>query len=169
MTFSSFDDVALERLQLAPPFVEHARDDRHDESFGQIDHVVERRVGHFGLDHPELGEVAARLRLLRAEHRTEVVDASERHGVGFGVELSALREKDLLVLEVVDGKERGRALARRRREDGRVGEDEPAIVEEVAHRADHFVAHAKDRLPASRIESRDGGDRAGSRRRALSA
>ena len=137
--------VALERLQLALPFVEHPRDDRHHEPLGQIDHVVERRVRHFRLDHPELREVPARLGLLGAEHRTEVVDAAERHGVGLGVELPALREKDFLILEVVDREERRRALARRRRENRRVGEDEPLVVEEVAHRADDLVTHAKDR------------------------
>ena len=137
--------VALEHLELALPLVEHARDDRHDESFRQIDHVVERGVRHLGLDHPELGEVAARLRLLRAEHRPEVVDAAERHGVGLGVELAALREEDFLVLEIIDGEERRRALARGRREDRRVGEDETPIVEEVAHRADDLVPHAKNR------------------------
>ena len=138
--------VALEHLQLALPFVEHARHDGDDQALGQIDHVVQRRVRHFGLDHPELGEVPARLRFLRAEHRAEVVDAAERHGVGFGIQLAALRQEDLLVLEIVDGEQRGRALARGGREDGRVGEDEPLIVEEIADRADHLVSHAQNRL-----------------------
>ena len=88
--------------------------------------------------------MAARLRFLRAEHRAEVVDAAQRHGVGLGVQLSALREKDLLVLEVVDGEQRGRALAGGRSENRRVGEDEALVVEEITHRADDFVAHAKD-------------------------
>ena len=144
-TSSSFDVSRSSALQLALPLLEHARDDRHDQPFREIDHVVERRVRHFGLDHPELGEVAARLRFLRAEHRAEVVDAAERHGVGLGVQLSALRQEDFLVFEIVDREERCRAFARGRRENGRVGEDEPLIVEEIAHRADDLVAHAKNR------------------------
>ena len=49
-------------------------------------------VGDLGLDHPELGQVAARLRLLGAERRAEAVHAAERHRVGFVVELAALRQ-----------------------------------------------------------------------------
>ena len=138
--------IALEHLQLAAPLVEHARHDGDDEPFGEIDHVVERRVRHFGLDHPELGEMPPRLRFLGAEYRPEVVDAAERHRVGLGVQLAALREEDLLILEIVDREQRRRALARRRREDRRVGEDEAVVVEEVAHGADHFVPHAENRL-----------------------
>ena len=87
----------------------------------------------------------ARLGLLGAEHGPEVVDAAERHGVGLCVELPALREKDFLILEIVDREERRRALARRRSENRRVGEDEPLVVEKVAYSADDLMTHAKDR------------------------
>jgi hypothetical protein len=45
-------------------------------------------------------------------------------------------------------KQRRRALAGRRREDGRVGEDEAAPVEEVAHGVDDLVADPQDGLLA---------------------
>ena len=94
------------------------------ELLGQRHHVVERRVGHLRLDHPELGQVAARLRFLGAERRAERVDAAERHRVGLVVELAALRQVRRRVLEVLDREQRRRALARGGREDRRVGEDE---------------------------------------------
>ena len=78
--------VAFEDLQLAAPLVEHAADDGHEEPLGQLHHVVEVGVGHLRLDHPELGEVTARLRLLGAERRAEAVHAAERHRVGFVVQ-----------------------------------------------------------------------------------
>ena len=117
-----------------------------DQAFGQLHHVVEVGVGHLRLDHPEFGEVAAGLRLLGAEGRAEAVDPAERHGVGFVVELTALREVGGRVVEVLRRKQRRRPLARRRREDRRVGEDEAALVEEVAHGVDDLVADAQDRL-----------------------
>ena len=123
-------------------------DDRDDEILGELHHVVQVGVGHLGLDHPELGEVAARLRLLGAERRAEAVDAAERHRVGFVVELPALRQIRRLIVEVLRLEQRRRALAGGRREDRRVGQDEAAAVEEVADRVDDLVADAQDRLLA---------------------
>ena len=51
-----------------------------------------RSAYHFGFHHPELGQVAARLGLLRAERRAETIRPAQRHRVRFVVELSALRE-----------------------------------------------------------------------------
>ena len=55
-------------------------------------------------------------------------------------------------LEVLHLEQRRRALARRRREDRRVGEDEAARVEEVADRVDDLVADAQDRLLPRRAD-----------------
>ena len=135
------------------PPLEHARDDatRRAPSARSIT-SSSVGVGHLRLDHPELGEVPARLRLLGAERRAEAVDPAERHRVGLVVELAALRQVRGLVLEVLHREQRRRALARRRREDRRVGEDEAAAVEEVADGVDHFVADAQDRLLARRAD-----------------
>ena len=55
-----------------------------------------------------------------------------------------------LVLEVLRREERRRPFARGGREDRRVGEDEAAIVEEVADGVDDLVPDAQDRLLALR-------------------
>ena len=126
--------------------VQYACHHRHDQVLGEVHHVVQARVRHFGLDHPELGEVTTRLGLLGAERRPEGVDAAQRHRRGLEVQLAALRQVRLLVIEVLDREERRRAFARGRREDWRIGEDEAARVEEVADGVDHFVADAEDGL-----------------------
>ncbi len=138
-------DVTLERLQFLLPPVQHAGDDRGDQPLGKRDHIVEIGVGHLRFHHPELGEVAARLALLGAEGRTEGVHLAQRHRVRFVVQLPALRQVRLLIVEILDWKQCGRALAGRRRKDRRVGEDEALVVEEVAHGVDDLVAHAQDR------------------------
>ena len=161
--------VALENLQFLLPALEHALDDRDDQPLGQLHHVVERRVRDLGLDHPELGQVTARLRFLGAERRPEAVGPAERHRVGFVIELSALRQVRRLVVEVLHRKERRRAFARRRREDRRIGEDEAAVVEEVADGVDDFVANRAGSPAAAARGSTGGGDPSGSRRRAPSA
>ena len=147
-----FAGVAVERLQLALTAFEDPTDDRDDERFREIHHVVERRVGDFGLDHPELGQVAPRLRFLGAKRRAKTVDAAERHRVGLVIELAALRQVRRFVVEVLDREEGCGSLARGRREDRRIGEDEAATVEEVTNRIDHFVADAQDRLLARRAQ-----------------
>ena len=126
--------------------VERPTHDVDHQTLSELHHIVERRVRHLGFDHPELRQMAARLRLLGAEGRPEPVHPAERHRVRLVVQLTALREIRRGVFEVLDRKERGRAFARRRREDRRVREDEPATVEEVAHRVDHLVPHAEDCL-----------------------
>ena len=138
--------VAFEHLELARATLEHTGDDRDDERLGQIHHVVDGRVGHLRLDHPELGEVASRLGLLGAERRAEAVHAAERHRVGFVVQLPALREIRRLVLEVLRREQRRRALAGRGRENRRVGENEAAAVEEIADGVDDLVANPQDGL-----------------------
>ena len=70
-------------------------------------------------------------------------------------------------LEVVDGKQRGGAFAGRGREDGRIGEGESAVVEEVAGGFDDFGADAEDGTPGAGNAARDGGAPSGNRRRVL--
>ena len=77
--------VALERLQLPLSFVERAADNVGDEPFGQLHDIFKRGKRHLGLHHPELRQVAARLRLLRAKRRPEGIHAAERHRIGFVV------------------------------------------------------------------------------------
>ena len=73
-------DVALQLRELRGAALEHALHEVRDEVLLEP-HVVVRVVPrHLRLDHPELGEVAARLRLLGAEGRAEGVDLPERGG-----------------------------------------------------------------------------------------
>ena len=57
--------------------VEDALDDEADEVLGEVHEAVEAAEGDFGLDHPELGQVAAGLRFFRAEGGAEAVDLAE--------------------------------------------------------------------------------------------
>ncbi len=111
---------------------EHAGDDVRDEVFCQLHQAVELEVCDLGFDHPELGEVAASLRLLRAEGGAEAVDLAECECGGFDVELAGLREVGLVVVEVVHLEELAGAFARIRSQDRRIGADEAVGVEVLA-------------------------------------
>src|SRR5262249_52280450 len=119
--------VALEDLELFLAAVESAADDVREELLRELEQARELEERDLRLDHPELGEVAARLRFLGTERRPEAVDPSEGHARRLEVELSRLREIGLLV-EVRGLEQRGGPLAGVRREDRRVDEDEVAIV-----------------------------------------
>ena len=136
--------VALEDLQLLAPLLEHASHDPLHEALDQAHDVVQGCERHFRLHHPELDEMPAGLRFLGAERRPEAVRLPERHRGGFVVELPALRQVRLLI-EVLGLEERRRSLARGRREDRRVGEDEPVRVEPLAAGLDERMAHLEDR------------------------
>ena len=60
----------------------------------------EIRERDLGFDHPELGEVAAGVAVLRAERRPECVDLRERETVGLDVELTADGQERFLPEEV---------------------------------------------------------------------
>ena len=92
---SSFDVVAADDLQVGAVILEDALDDVREELFGEVHEAVEVHVGDLGLDHPELGEVAAGLRFFRAEGGAEAVDLAERECGGLDVELAGLREVGL--------------------------------------------------------------------------
>ena len=122
--------------------------DVRDEVFHELHVAVEVHEGHLRLDHPELGQVAARLRLLGAEGGAEAVDLAERHRARLHVELAGLGEVGLAEVEVGDLEEGGGPLAGARREDRRVDEGEAAPVEEVADGLHDRVPDAQDdRLP----------------------
>ena len=56
-----FCNVATNGDQVGATMLQDVLHDVGDEILGQLHDVVERRVGDFRLDHPELGEVAPRL------------------------------------------------------------------------------------------------------------
>ena len=65
-------------------------------------HIV-REVGKrdLRLDHPELGEVAAGIRVLRAEGRPEGVDIGQCQAIGLDVELPRDRQERLAAKEIL--------------------------------------------------------------------
>ena len=81
-------------------------DDVLQELLGERHVAVEVAEGHLRLDHPELGEVARRVRVLGAERRAEGVDVAEREREDLALELPAHGEVGGLAEEVlreVDG------------------------------------------------------------------
>ena len=119
-----FGEIAFERLQLGLAVLKHALDDEADQFLGDALHVFQRGVGHLWLHHPELSQMAARLRFLGAESRAEAIHVSEGHSRGFVVELSGLSQVKLFLVEVIHLEKAGGALARGRREDWRVDQRE---------------------------------------------
>jgi hypothetical protein len=85
--------VAADDGELGGAVLEDALDDVGEEVFGEFEQAVEVAVGDFGLDHPELGEVAAGLGFFRAEGGAEAVDLAEREGGGLDVKLAGLGEE----------------------------------------------------------------------------
>ena len=62
-------DVLGEEGHVVGPLLEHGTEEALEEIFGEVGVVVEIGEGDLGLDHPELGEVAGRVRILGAERR----------------------------------------------------------------------------------------------------
>ncbi len=77
-----FFGIAADDVQLGRAILEHALHDVGDEVFGEFHQAVEIAVGDFGLDHPELGEMAAGLRFFCAEGGPEAVDLAQRERRG---------------------------------------------------------------------------------------
>ena len=139
MDGSSFETSRSSRFEVFGAAVEDAGDDLGEELLGEIEQTVEAEPGDLGLDHPELGQVAAGLGLLGAEGRTEAVDLAEGRAGGLEVELAGLRQVGRFA-EVVGLEQRRGALARGRRQDRRVDVGEAAVVEEVADGLADLVA-----------------------------
>jgi hypothetical protein len=137
--------VALEDRELIAALLEHAGDDEGHEPLGELHVAGEVHEGDLWLDHPELGEVAARLALLGAEGGAEAVRLAEGRGRSLHVELAGLREVSRIAV-VVGLEERARALAGVGREDRRIDEREVELVEVVAHGLDDRVTHPHDRV-----------------------
>ena len=133
------DSVALELRQLRLALLERPCHDVTHERFLQA-HVVVRIVeGHLGLDHPELRQVASRLRLFRPKGRAEAVDLAQRRRRRLDIELAGLGQVRLAQVEVFRREEISRLLADRAGQDGRIDEGEALPVEIVADRLDHLV------------------------------
>ena len=85
--FFELRNVALKSGEFARAILHRGLHDSADEAFAELNHVFEMRVGGFGLEHPEFGEVAASLGFFGAERGAEAVDLAERGGGGFDIKL----------------------------------------------------------------------------------
>ena len=148
--FASFATSRSSVASSRARFFTHGLHDGADEALAELHHVVEMRVGGFGLEHPEFGEVAARLGFFGAKRGAEGVDLAERGGRRFDVKLAGLREVGLLVVNVIHFEKGGGAFAGGGRENGRVRERVALIVHEIARGAYGFGANAEDRGLARR-------------------
>ena len=72
-----------------------------DEVLGKVHVVVNVIEGHLRLDHPELGQMAGSVGVLRTECGTEGVDLSQRSGSELALELAAHCEACLLPEEIL--------------------------------------------------------------------
>ena len=141
-------DVAFERGQFFFAVCEHVFHCVDDQVFLKLHvHLVVVK-GHFRLEHPELGEVAAGLRLFGAESGAEAVNFAEGHGRGFGIELPGLGQIGFLV-EVIELEQSVGAFADGAGEDGAVHEHEAAVVKELAPAPDDLVADLHQRVLAA--------------------
>ena len=127
---------------------------------------IVRQVGEgdLRLDHPELGEVTARVRVLRAERRPERVDLGEREAVRLHVELPRHRQERLAAEEILreihlalrrarqvgeiqrrHPEQRPRPLRIGRGDDRRIDPEEAVLVEEPVDRLRQRVSHSRRR------------------------
>ncbi len=137
--------VAAEGQQLRLTVPQDALDDVDDHLLFHFHQPVEVAEGDLRFEHPELGQVAARLRFLRAEGGTEAVDFSERENVGFVVELTGLREVGFALVEVFGLEKGGGAFGGGGRENGRIHGDEAVVVQPLTRGGHDRGAHAQDR------------------------
>ncbi len=69
-----FLDALLEERHVVGALREHRLEDVLQQRLGEVRVVRQLRERDLRLDHPELGQVPARVRVLRAERGTERVD-----------------------------------------------------------------------------------------------
>src|SRR5207247_4604713 len=87
--------------------------------------------------------MAARLGFFGPEGGAKAVDLAECRRGSFVVQLTALREIGLLI-EILGCEQSGCTLTGIRRENGRVYQREPALIEVIAARLDDFVSDLQD-------------------------
>ena len=80
-------DIARRGLQVTPPALQHPRHDRADELLRQLHEPFKFQVRDLRLHHPELGQVAPRLRFFRAKRWAKRIHLAERHCGRFDIQL----------------------------------------------------------------------------------
>ena len=95
-----FVDAIGKELHVIAALVQQRGQDVFEKRLREVGVRGEIRERDLGFDHPELGEVAAGVAVLRAERRPECVDLRERETVGLDVELTADGQERFLPEEV---------------------------------------------------------------------
>ena len=91
----------VEEFQVVTAVVQCPFDAVFDELLFQLHQVGQVGECHFGLYHPEFGQVARRVRVLGTERRSEGVDGSQGGGCQLAFQLSGYGQAGLLAEEVV--------------------------------------------------------------------
>ena len=157
-------DPLVEEGEILLPFLQQRLEGELQQPLRQRRIVREVGERDLRLDHPELGEVAAGVRVLGAEGRPERVDLGEREAVGLDVELPRHRQERLAAEEILreidlalrrarqvgeierrHPEQRARALRVGRGDDRRVDPEEAVLVEEPMDRLRQRVPHARRR------------------------
>jgi len=156
-------DALIEKLEVAGTVLQYVVEQKLEELLRQIHIVIEIVKRHLRFDHPELGKVAAGIRVFSAERRAEGVDQRQRHRVNLGFQLTAHGEAGLLaekIFTVIDFpivlrwighiqrrhlKHLPRAFAIARRNNRRVQVQKSSIIEKTVDGICQPVAHAHHR------------------------
>jgi hypothetical protein len=157
-------DALVEEGEIFLPFVQLRREGAFQQRFRQCRIVREVGEGDLRLDHPELGEVAAGVRVLGAEGQPEGVDLGECQAVGLDIELPRDRLERLAAKEIlreinralrclrqvgeVQGRhpeQRPRPLRIGRGDDRRIDPEKAVLVEEPMDRLGQGVPHPRRR------------------------
>ena len=93
-------DELVQHGQLVGAALHHVADDVLEHALGQFHIVLKVGEGNLGLHHPELGGMARRVGVLRAESGAERVHIPEGHGEVLGVQLAGHGERGGLAEEV---------------------------------------------------------------------
>jgi len=96
-----FLDPLVKEGEIVVTFLEQRLESELQEPFRQRRIVGEVGERDLRLDHPELGEVAAGVRVLGPERRPEGVDLGKREAVGLDVELPRHRQERLAAKEIL--------------------------------------------------------------------
>ena len=75
-----FRDVAFERFDLARAIAQDRLHDVAHQSFAERHHVFQVRIGRLGLQHPEFGQVPARLGFFGAKRWPEAINLAQSRG-----------------------------------------------------------------------------------------
>ena len=147
--FEALVDEAVEHVELIRALVHDRTDHELEHGLGALHVALEVAECHLRLDHPELGSMPSRIRVLGTERRPERVDIAEAHCEVLCLELAGDREVRRLAEEVLRPVDRAIRVLRNIREverrdtehlagtlcigcrdDRRVHIDEAALLEE---------------------------------------